>query len=125
MRLLLDTHALLWWLADDPALSEAAREAIASPANEVFVSAVSAWEIAIKVALGKLTVPGDLEGAIAAEGFQPLPFTIQHALMAGALPRHDNDPFDRALVAQATAESCTLVTRDSRITLYGLPTLMA
>ena len=125
MRLLLDTHALLWWLADDPALSETARTAIARPENEVLVSAASAWEISIKASLGKLSVPGDLEQAIAAEAFRPLPFTVRHALVAGSLPRHHDDPFDRALVAQAQVEQCILVTRDARIRRYALTVLEA
>jgi PIN domain nuclease of toxin-antitoxin system len=118
--LLLDTHALLWWLADDPTLSDAARAAIALPENEVLVSAASAWEISIKVALGKLSLPGDLEEAIVAEGFRPLPFAVRHAVVAGSLPRHHDDPFDRALVAQAQLEHCSLVTRDERIRRYGV-----
>lgn len=125
MRLLLDTHALLWWLADDPSLREAAREAIASPESAVFVSAGSAWEIAIKQALGKLRGPGDLEAELESEGFAPLSITVGHALAAGALPRHHDDPFDRLLVAQAQAEGLTIVTRDPRIEPYGVATLAA
>ena len=112
MRLLLDTHALLWWLADDAALAQAARAAIADGGNEVFVSAASAWEIAIKHELGKLDVPQDLTEAIDSAAFTGLPITIEHARLAGALSPHHRDPFDRMLIAQAQAESLTIVTRD-------------
>ncbi len=125
MRLLLDTHALLWWLSSDPSLSPAAREAIARPDADVAVSAASAWEISIKTALGKLTAPGDLEAQLARHRFTPLPITVAHALLAGSLPGHHDDPFDRMLVAQARTERMTLVTRDPRIGLYGVPTVPA
>jgi len=123
--LLLDTHALLWWLSSDPSLSPAAREAIARPDADVAVSAASAWEISIKTALGKLTAPGDLEAQLARHRFTPLPITVAHALLAGSLPGHHDDPFDRMLVAQARTERMTLVTRDPRIGLYGVPTVPA
>lgn len=124
MRLLLDTNALLWWLAGQ-GLTDQAREAIADPANLVAVSAVSAWEISIKKALGKLTAPDDLEHQIQAGGFTPLPVTIAHGVAAGQLPRHHDDPFDRMLIAQAAAEGLTIVTRDQRFRHYNaalLPT---
>jgi PIN domain nuclease of toxin-antitoxin system len=123
--LLLDTHALLWWLTDDPTLTQAARAAIARPETEVAVSAASAWEIAIKSALGKLIAPDDLEDQLAHHQFSPLAITVAHALMAGHLPRHHDDPFDRVLVAQARIEGMTLVTRDQHIGLYGVPILAA
>lgn len=125
MRLVLDAHALLWWLADDPALSEEASTAIADPGSEVFVSAATAWEIAIKQALGKLEAPSDLERQVEVNRFEPLSITIGHAYAAGTLPRHHDDPFDRMLVAQAMAEQLTVVTRDDRIGLYGASTLLA
>lgn len=125
MTLLLDTHALLWWLSDDPTLSEAARTVIAAPDAVVTVSAASAWEISIKSSLGKLEVPDDLEDQLARHRFKPLPITVSHALAAGSLPRHHDDPFDRMLVAQARLEGLTLVTRDSRIALYGVPVVAA
>lgn len=124
MRLLLDTHALLWWLADDPELSPAAAGAIAQ-ADVVAASAASAWEIGIKQALGKLTGPDDLLGELTANGFTHLPITVAHALAAGALPPHHSDPFDRMLVAQAVLENCTLVTRDPRLSAYGVAALRA
>ena len=125
MRLLLDTHALLWWLADDPTLSAEARKAIADAGSVVYVSAASAWEIAIKRSLGKLEAPEELDEALAANAFAPLPITIGHALAAGRLPNHHQDPFDRMLVAQAMAEGLTLVTRDENIAKYDVATLRA
>lgn len=125
MRLLLDTHALLWWLADDPALSRAARDAIGAADSEVFVSAASAWEISIKKALGKLTAPSDLEQQLELNRFAPLSITVGHGYAAGALPRHHDDPFDRLLVAQAKAEDLVIVTRDPRFGLYAIGTLTA
>jgi len=122
VRLLLDTHALLWWLADD-GLTDPARDAIADPANLVMVSAASAWEISIKKALGKLQAPDDIERQVDDGGFTPLPISIAHGLDAGQLPRHHEDPFDRMLIAQAIAEGLTIVTHDKRFSQYAVPTL--
>jgi PIN domain nuclease of toxin-antitoxin system len=123
MTLLLDTHVVLWWLDDPAILSTPARTAIANPQNDVLVSAAVAWEIAIKRALGKLTAPSDFETAIQFSGFQPMPIT--HALMAGGLPAHHRDPFDRMLIAQALQEGCTLVSRDPNMALYNVPVIEA
>jgi len=116
MRLLLDTHALLWWWGNDPQLSEAARAAIADESNEVFVSAVSAWEIATKQRIGKLpTWPmptGGFNQLVAAEGFVHLSVAADHAWHAGSLAWAHRDPFDRMLAAQATLDRLLLVTRD-------------
>lgn len=125
MRLLLDTHVLLWWLMNESSLTSRARSAIADPAASVFVSAASAWEIAIKQALGKLEAPSDLERQIEVNRFEPLSITIGHAYSAGTLPRHHEDPFDRVLVAQAMSEGLTIVTRDPRLQRYGVTTLLA
>lgn len=122
MRLLLDTHALLWWLADE-GLTDQARDAIADPANLVMLSAASAWEISIKRALGKLSAPDDLERQVEESGFTPLPISVAHALAAGRLPRHHDDPFDRMLIAQAFAEGLTIVTHDKRFADYNAATL--
>ena len=125
MRLLLDTHALLWWLVADPRLSNQAREAISARTSYVAVSAASAWEIAIKARLGRLGPPENLEEQFASEDFDLLPITIAHAVHAGALPAHHQDPFDRMLVAQAQLERLTIVTRDPRIAAYDVTTLAA
>ena len=125
MKLLLDTHVVLWWLDDPNLVAEAAAEMIFEPTNEVFVSAVVAWEIAIKRALGKLMAPHNLEAVIAAAGFKPLPITLSHALAIESLPDHHRDPFDRLLVAQANLEGCTLVTRDEMVKRYPVPILGA
>ncbi len=122
MTLLLDTHALLWWLADDP-LEPAARTRIADPGELVRVSAVSLWEIAIKRAIGKLEFEGSLVSHVHDSGFEPLPITGDHGERAGALPLHHRDPFDRMLVAQAQAESLTLVTRDPAFDAYEVQLL--
>lgn len=124
MRLLLDTHALLWWLADE-GLAAQARDAIADPANIVVVSAASAWEISVKKALGKLAAPDDLERQVDIGGFTPLPISIAHGIAAGQLPRHHDDPFDRMLIAQAVEEGLTIVTRDKRFEDYGVALLPA
>lgn len=124
MRLLLDTNALLWWLADE-GLAAQARDAIADPENHVAVSAISAWEISIKKALGKLVAPDDLEHQIQVGGFASLPITIAHGVAAGQLERHHDDPFDRMLIAQALAEGLTIVTRDKRFNEYGVALMPA
>jgi PIN domain nuclease of toxin-antitoxin system len=124
MRILLDTHALLWWLADE-GLSAQAHEAIADTGNLVVVSAASAWEITIKQAIGKLTAPNDLEHQIHAAGFAALPISVAHGIAAGQLPRHHDDPFDRMLIAQGQAEGLTIVTRDKRFEAYDVPLVLA
>jgi PIN domain nuclease of toxin-antitoxin system len=120
MKLLLDTHALIWALGDPTKLSPKSRSAIEDPANEIFVSAASLWEIAIKAGDGKLTVPDDLERAIFAVGFQPLEIRFPHVRRLRSLPLHHRDPFDRILVAQAQHEDLAVVTRDGRIPSYGV-----
>jgi PIN domain nuclease of toxin-antitoxin system len=122
LRLLLDTNVFLWWRADDRRLSEAARAAIAG-AEAVFVSAATAWEAAIKAALGRLAYPDTIEAGVEASGFEKLGITLAHAERAGALPRHHADPFDRMLVAQALAEGLTLVTSDPILRRYGMSIL--
>ena len=125
MIALLDTHVLLWWLADDRRLGAGARALVAGPDNAVYVSAASVWEIGMKRALGKLDAPDDLIDAVERSGFDPLPIGLAHAELAGALPRHHDDPFDRMLVAQAMAEGATLVTADARLAAYAVPTTWA
>lgn len=123
MSLLLDTHILLWWLSDDPLLPAAAGEAIAAPETEVLVSAATAWEIAIKKAAGRLDAPDDLLEVVEANDFETLPINVVHALAAGALPLHHSDPFDRMLIAQARAESLTLISVDGRFPRYDVELL--
>ena len=125
MRLLLDTHAFLWWLDDNPTLSANARSAIRNPENEVYVSAATAWEIAIKKKLGKLKAPAGLARELDSHNFAPLSISFEHALAVETLPDHHDDPFDRILVAQAIAEGLTLVTRDEIIHKYRVNILEA
>ncbi len=126
MRLLLDTHALLWWLTDDARLSATAREALADAANEVFVSAASAWEIATKQRLGKLhgvaPVAQWFDRLLAEDGFVHLPIGHLHALRAGGYGWAHLDPFDRLLTAQAEIEQLPLVTRDAALVEHGCRT---
>lgn len=123
MKVLLDTHVVLWWLAADPALPARARDVIADPDTVVVVSAATAWEIAIKRAMGRLEAPDDLVGALRDNAFESLPITVEHGLAAGALPGHHADPFDRMLIAQAQVETLTLVTVDRRFSDYAVEVL--
>jgi PIN domain nuclease of toxin-antitoxin system len=111
LRLLLDTHTLIWWAHDRP-LAVAAAAAIRSPDNAKFVSAASIWEAEIKVQIGKLELGVDLAAGSIEHGFEPMAITFDHAVAAGRLPHHHGDPFDRMLVAQAQLEGLTIVTRD-------------
>ena len=124
-RLLLDTHAFVWCLSEVSKLTEGACAAIADPRNEVFVSAVTGWEVAVKRAKGRMTAPDNLTAMVDEKGFTHLPLTFHHAEQAGGLPMHHRDPFDRFLIAQAQAEGLVLVTRDARIPLYGVRTMAA
>lgn len=123
MKLLLDTHALLWWWTDDPQLSPTARALIADEGNIVLVSAASAWEIATKHRLGKLPEAGEaiprFNELVAADGFEHLPINYLHGLKAGAYAVEHRDPFDRVLAAQAELESAQLVTRDPAFAQFG------
>jgi len=127
VRLLLDTHALLWWLAGDEALSSIARPAIEDEGNEIFVSAASAWEISTKHRLGKLSgvsaIVADLHGAIADQGFIELPISVLHGQIAGSLPGPHRDPFDRMLIAQAMLENMALVSNEQPFDAYGVSRL--
>jgi PIN domain nuclease of toxin-antitoxin system len=123
--LLLDANALLWWLADDPGLSQAAQDAIADPATDVLVSAATVWEIGIKRELGKLRAPEDLIGAIEISGFEGLPVTLADADRASRLTLHHRDPFDRMLVAQATRLEAVIVSRDLAFAPYEVNVLPA
>ena len=127
MRLLLDTHTLLWWLAGDEALSNTARGAIGDPDNEIFVSAAAAWEIATKYRLGRLPgaaiVAADIASAVASQGFVELPINIRDGQTAGGLPAIHKDPFDRMLIAQAIAADMVIVSNEGLFNAYGVARL--
>lgn len=116
---LLDTHILLWYLEDDPRLTADVRTQVGDAQTRVYVSVASIWEMSIKRAQGKLTMPDDMQAALVAYQFDLLTITLAHALAAGILPLHHRDPFDRMLVAQAQLEGLTLVTHDARLRPYG------
>jgi PIN domain nuclease of toxin-antitoxin system len=124
MQALLDTHALLWWLSDEPALTKIARAIIADTNNLILVSAASAWEIATKVRLGKLPTAADLAedfaGHLEREGFQMLAISWDHAIRAGLLPGPHRDPFDRMLIAQAQAENIPILSNEAPFDTYGV-----
>jgi PIN domain nuclease of toxin-antitoxin system len=124
MRLLLDTHTLLWWLEENPSLPRSASKLIANKNHEVLVSAASAWEIATKVRLGKLPIAIDLAHDFTAylerERFETLAVSAEHGIRAGLLPWPHKDPFDRILIAQALAEDLTIVSNDVVFDGYGV-----
>jgi PIN domain nuclease of toxin-antitoxin system len=124
MRVLLDTHALLWWLSDDTALTRSARKIIADTKNTLIVSAASAWEIATKVRLGRLPSANDLAadfpGHLGRDGFELLAISAEHGIRAGLLPGPHKDPFDRMLIAQAQAENMPIITNEPLFESYGV-----
>jgi PIN domain nuclease of toxin-antitoxin system len=122
---LLDTHVLVDLMIAPQRLGSTVRRVLGDPLNDVVVSSASAWEIAIKTALGRLQVPDDLETELLRAGISSVDITVSDALRAGALPRHHNDPFDRMLVAQAQTRGMTLVTRDTMLAAYGVLILAA
>jgi PIN domain nuclease of toxin-antitoxin system len=126
MRLLLDTHAFLWWVFDDPKVSPAARDLIADPAAEILFSVVNAWEIVIKARAGRLDLPADAPGFVADQvrrnAFRVLPVELRHALQVHRLPDHHKDPFDRLLVAQAQVEAVPVVSCDPLVATYEVET---
>lgn len=122
MRLLLDTHAVLWWLNDDVKLGSHARGLIGDPENDVLVSTVSLWEITVKLRIGKLDA--DIEEILAIlpdQGFDRLDISDAHLIALAALPLHHRDPFDHLLMAQAVAEGAHFVSQDRNVALYGIP----
>jgi PIN domain nuclease of toxin-antitoxin system len=121
LRLLLDTHAALWWLTDDARLSGEASRQLDDESNQVLLSAAVVWEIAVKRSLGKLNAPGDFAGTMLSGGVHPVPVTIDHAAAVERLPWHHRDPFDRILVAQAQVERAALVSGDRALAAYGVP----
>jgi PIN domain nuclease of toxin-antitoxin system len=124
MSLLLDTHVVLWWLTDDPTLSDDIKTRLDHD-PDVYVSAATVWEVTIKQAAGKLTEPADLPERIHGSGFAELAISSEHAIAAGRLPLIHTDPFDRMLVAQARCEDFTLVTRDPQCQKYEVAVLPA
>ena len=123
MNLSLDTHVLLWWLADDPLLAASARRAIMNSRNLVIVSAVVIWEIRIKQAIGKIEIDPSFFEVIRQQGFEMLSITAEHAYAVGDLPVHHRDPFDRMIIAQAQLEGLTIATHDPLFTQYGISVL--
>jgi PIN domain nuclease of toxin-antitoxin system len=127
MRYLVDTHAAIWWFEDSARLTEAARKAMAAEENDVYVSAASAWEIATKHRIGKLSISEDLaadiQGMIERQRFQPLPVTMAHAETAGRLAGAHRDPFDRMLIAQSLLENLTLVSNEAAFDAFGVSRL--
>ena len=124
-NLSLDTHTLIWVFDKNSTLSQEAREAVADGQNEVFISAVTAWKIAIKRSLKKLKLKGDYQNGLRRYRFAPLSISTDHALAVETLPQHHADPFDRLLIVQAKLENLTLVTRDRRFDAYGVVTIRA
>lgn len=125
MILLLDAHALLWWLADDPQLDSAASRSIADPTNDVLVSAATVWEVEVKRVAGRLRAPAELLDAIGQSGMDTLPVTASDAVSAAGLPMHHGDPFDRMLVAQAQRLDALIVSRDPALRSYEVDVLPA
>ena len=120
MKLLLDTHAALWWLSGDERFGRTAADHLTDETNQILLSAVVVWEVAIKRSLGRLEAPDDLAATLLGAGAQPLPVTLDHAAAVGELPWHHRDPFDRLLVVQAASERATLVTHDEALRPYGV-----
>jgi len=124
MRFLLDTHTFLWWVSDDPQLSKNALRLIASPDNDIFLSSVSGWEIAINVQLGKMKVPAPFEQFVAEQIFHndiaTLPIKMSHALHVQSLPLHHRDPFDRMLIVQSQLEKMPIISVDSVFEYYDV-----
>ncbi|MDD5224309.1 MAG: type II toxin-antitoxin system VapC family toxin [bacterium] len=129
MRILLDTQIFLWWIADDSRLSEKAREIIRNSENQLFLSAASGWEIAIKAGLGRIRLPQNPQGFVSrqlsANSIESLPIQMSHALQTFALPLHHRDPFDRIIVAQAQLEKMTVLSSDPQIARYEVKVIDA
>lgn len=127
MRVLLDTHTFIWWAYNDPSLTQTVKDIIADKNNDVFFSAASSWELAIKVSRGKLILTLPVNALVTSQVFQhqfkPLPVTQDHTYQVEAMPFHHNDPFDRILIAQALAENLIILTRDPQFAPYGVTTV--
>jgi PIN domain nuclease of toxin-antitoxin system len=120
VKLLLDTHAALWWLSGEAVGPEAERQ-LSDESNRVLLSAAVVWEVAIKRSLGKLEAPGNLVDVLVGAGATPAPITLEHAATVESLPHHHRDPFDRLLVAQATVERAAIVSADPQLRAYDVP----
>lgn len=127
VKVLLDTHAFIWWANNDPSLSAAARSVIEDRSNDIFLSAVTTWEMAIKAAIGKLSlaqpVSSFVDGQVSQYQFHPLTITTHHTYQVETMTLHHADPFDRLLIAQALLENLVIVTRDPEFAAYGVQTL--
>jgi len=121
LRLLLDTHAALWWLSADERIGDEAARQLSDDTNQVLLSAAVVWEVAVKRSLGKLEAPPDFVATMLTAGVQPLAVSVEHAAAVEQLPWHHRDPFDRMLVAQAGIERAAIVSRDSALRPYGVP----
>lgn len=124
MNVMLDTHIVLWWLFDSTKLSKKSRSLISDSNNFIFVSVATGWEIAIKKSIGKLIAPDDFSKALQINGFQPISITLEHAELAGSLPHHHDDPFDRMIIAQSKIENLTLLSNDKLFKLYDINLLL-
>jgi PIN domain nuclease of toxin-antitoxin system len=122
LKLLLDTHVIIWWVRDDRRLGREARKAIAR-ADVVWISAASGWELALKIAKGRLRIIESLRTTVVADQFTELPLTLRHAEDLERLPKHHGDPHDRILIAQARVEGATIVTHDRAFEAYGVPVI--
>lgn len=125
MKLLVDSCVLVWWLGNPESIAKEAREAIANPANEVWFSAASVWELGLKIRKGKLIMPPDFVATLSDDGFSALPVTVDQASRSLSLPSLHEDPFDRLLIAQAMTEGLVFVTRDEAIRDYPVAVMRA
>jgi PIN domain nuclease of toxin-antitoxin system len=125
LKLLIDSNALIWAVSRPSELTAAARQALQDPDNDRFVSIAAMWEIAIKISVGKLSLPDSVPAALAVIAAEPLPIVAQHVVRAQDLPLHHRDPFDRMMIAQAIEDGLTILTRDRHFRAYGIPVLMA
>ncbi len=125
MRILLDTHILIWWLSNDSRLSPSALSLLAEPTNTIFLSAASLWEIRIKQSIGRLRLPRSFDQALEQQGFEALSVNFSHTAALAMIPKLHKDPFDRMLLAQAISEKLQLLSADSALHAYGSPVLPA
>jgi len=123
MRILLDTHILIWWMQNNPKLSKKAQQLLADPANLIFISAASIWELRIKQSLGRIDLPAKFDSSLHQLSFEELSVSIAHTEELRRLPRLHSDPFDRMLLAQARAEKLSLLSADTQLIAYGYPVI--